>query len=207
MQQTEDSSASKEHASAEEQFLDAEDFENFESAAPNTNVHLDEMAQNFFGRADEIHEQLTDEEDSILHLNDPLGEDEEVDQSHLVEDLLLQATQPLFEGSTTSRLQFSIILMSLCTLFSISHHCLDEILTFLKNDVLPAGNSCPKNSYEMKTTLMKLGLSHEVIHCCECGKTLYWKENSQLDSCSKCHKSRYIQGSNSIPIRVLSTFQ
>ena len=96
--------------------------------------------------------------------------------------------------------------MSLCTLFSVSHHCLDEILTFLKYDVLPVDNNCPKSSYEMKTMLMKLGLSHETIHCCECGKTLYWKEKSHLQQCPNCQKSRYISGSSTVPVRVLHYF-
>lgn len=96
--------------------------------------------------------------------------------------------------------------MSLCTLYSVSHHCLDEILTFLKYDVLHADNTCPKSSYEMKRLMLKLGLSDETIHCCQCGKTLYWKENLNLDHCPKCQNSRYIPGSSSIPTRVLRYF-
>ena len=77
---------------------------------------------------------------------------------------------------------------------------------FLKHDVLPADNECPSTSYEMKTMLMKLGLSHETIHCCDCGKTLYWKENAELQECPKCHKTRYIEGSTKIPLGVLRYF-
>jgi len=52
----EDSSIGEEEMDKEEQFGDAEDYENFTTAPPNTNVHLDEMAQNFFGHMDGIHE-------------------------------------------------------------------------------------------------------------------------------------------------------
>ena len=190
----------------EDNYLDAEDLENFEEAPPNNEVNLEEMAENYFRRVDEIHRQFTDEEDAELDFQDLSSEDGEEDQSSVMDDLLRQLVEPLFHGSSTRRLKFSIILMSLCTLFSISHHGLDKILTFLKYDVLPADNQCLKNSYEMKALLMKLGLFHESIHCCECGKTLYWKENIGLESCPKCLKSMYIEGSSSVPIRVLRYF-
>ena len=180
--------------------------EEFEAAPPNTTVHFEELAQNYFGRADEIHGQRREDEDGCVDFDDLSSEEEEVDNTPILEELLRQSAEPLFHGSNTSRLQFSIILMSLCTLYSVSHHCVDEILTFLKHDVLPAGNQCPKDSYEMKSTLMKLGLSHETIHCCECGGTLYWKETADLRECPKCQKSRYIEGSTTVPVRVLRYF-
>ena len=159
----------------EEVFVDANDDDSFEAVHPNTKFHFEEMAHDYFARVDEIHQQFADEEDTILDFEDMSAEDEESDDGTFLEELLQQATKPSYHGSRTSRLQFNIILMSLCTLFSVSHHCLDEILTFLKHDVLPPDNNCPENSYKMKTLLMKLGLSHESIHCCNCGKTLYWK--------------------------------
>jgi len=123
-----------------------------------------------------------------------------------MEEILHEAAQPLFHNSSSSRLQFSIILMSLTTLYAVSHHCLDEILTFLKHDVLPTDNRCPKNSYKMKSLLMKLGLSHGVIHCCNYGQTLYWKDKAGLDNCPQCQRSRYIDELKSVPVRVLRYF-
>jgi len=190
----------------EEVYLDAEDYEEFEAAPPNTDVNFEEMAENYFARVDEIHQHEREDGDEVLDFEDLSSEDDEPDRTPVLEALLRESVEPLFPGSRNTRLQFSIILMSLCTLFSVSHHCLDEILTFLKYDVLPANNNCPKSSYEMKTMLMKLGLSHETIHCCECGKTLYWRENSHLQQCPKCQKSRYISGSTTVPVRVLRYF-
>jgi len=164
------------------------------------------MAQNYFARVDEIHQQISDDEDAVLDFDHGSTVEDECDDTAILEEVFQQATEPLFGGSSTSRLQFSIILMFLCTLFSVSHHCLDEILTFLKHDVLLPDNNCPKNSYEMKSLLMKLGLSHEGIHCCECGKTLYWQENAELDRCPHCRKSRYIEGSQTVSIRILRYF-
>jgi len=58
----------------------------------------------------------------------------------------------------------------------------------------------------MMTVLMKLGLLHESIHYYDCGKTLYWKENEHLESCPKCNKSRYVEGSDTVLIRVFRYF-
>jgi hypothetical protein len=190
----------------EDIYFDAEDSDKFQAVPPNTDVNFDEMAQNYFARVDEIHRQPREEDNAVLDFEDLSDQEEEAENTPILESLLHQAAEPLFEGSKTSRLQFCIILMSLCTLFFVSHHCLDEILTFLKHDVLPKDNNCPTSSYEMKRMLLKLGLSHETIHCCECGKTLYWKENADLQECPKCQKSRYISGSTTIPLRVLRYF-
>jgi hypothetical protein len=148
-------------AEEDDVFLDAEDVNDFEAAPPNVDINFEEMAENYFGRADEIHRQIRGEEDFVLDFQDLSSEEEEPDKTPIMESLLRESAEPLFPGSQTNRLQFSIILMSLCTLFSVSHHCLDEILTFLKHDVLPVENTCPKSSYEMKRMLMKLGLSHD----------------------------------------------
>ena len=191
----------------EDAYLDAEDFQDFVEPPPNTDVNLDEMAGNYFARVDEIHQNfVASDDDEIIDFDNLSEEEDESDRSTLLEALLRESIEPLFPGSRNSRLQFSVILMSLCTLFSVSHHCLDEILTFLKHDVLPADNNCPKSSYEMKAMLLKLGLSHETIHCCDCGRTLYWRENANLLECPKCNKSRYIAGSNTVPVRALRYF-
>ena len=168
-----DGPASEELEDAEEEYLDAADYDNFEEAPPNANLNLDNMAEIFFARVDEIHQQFTEEGDEVLDFDDLSSEENEPDRSEILEELVREAVEPLFPGSRSSRLQFSIILMSLYTLFSLSHHCIDEILTFFKHDVLPEGNTCPSTSYEMKSMLMKLGLSHEIIHCCDYGRTLY----------------------------------
>ena len=119
----------------EDVFLDADDGEFLEAAPPNTYVNFDQMAENYFARADEIHDEGKGEDNPILQFDDLSAEDEEPDRTPVMEALLQEAAEPLFLGSRTNMLQFSIILMSLCTLYSVSHHCLDELLTFLKYDV------------------------------------------------------------------------
>ena len=101
--------------------LESEGF--FEAAPPNTAVNFEEMAENYFARLDEIHAQFREVEDKQLNFHDLSSDDEEPDETPVVEAILRELMESLFPGSKISRLQFSIILMSLCTLFSISHHC------------------------------------------------------------------------------------
>lgn len=115
-----------------EEFLDASDNENFEEAPPNTDLNLEQMIENYFARVDDIHEQCIENRDAILDFDDLSSEDDESNQSDVLEEILREAREPLFHGSRSSRLQFSVILMSLCTLYSLSHHYLDELLTFLR---------------------------------------------------------------------------
>ena len=154
----------------EEEFFDSENSFEFEEAAPNIEVNFEEMAHNYFARIDEIHGQTSQERDGVLDFFDFSSVEEDTHRTDILEDILREATEPLYEGSNSSRLHFSIILMSLCTLYSVSHHYLDEILTFVKHNVLPGNNNCPKNSYKMKALIMKLGLSHESIHYYDCGR-------------------------------------
>jgi len=129
------------------------------------------MAVNYFARVNEIHKEFMGGEDVEFSFEDLFEEEGEANQSTIMEDLIWQSIEPLFSGSSTRRLQFSIILMLSSTLFSFSRHGLDKILTFLKHDILPSNNSYPKNSYKMKLLFMKLGLSHESINCYDCSKT------------------------------------
>jgi len=158
----------------EDEFFNVEDYENFEPDLPNTKVNFEEVAHNYLARVDKIHQQILEDNNVVLDFDDMSSEEEESHNTNVLEELFQKSTEPLFDGSTTSKLQFNIILMSLCTLFLVSHHYLDKILTYLKHDVLLSNNNCPKNSYEMKKILMKLGLSHENIHYCDWRKILYW---------------------------------
>lgn len=115
------------HTEDADEYFDATHDVNLEETPTNVEVNFDEMARNYFARVDEIHEHLSQEEDSVLDFSDLSSEEDEPDRTDLLEELLRQAAEPLYPGSRNSSLQFSIILMSLCTLYSVSHHFLDEI--------------------------------------------------------------------------------
>jgi len=54
-EQVENEVPRREETNDDDDFVDAEDFENFEPAPPNTEVDFEAMAQNYFARVDEIH--------------------------------------------------------------------------------------------------------------------------------------------------------
>jgi hypothetical protein len=72
----------------EDAYLDAEDYQEFEEAPPNTDVNLDEMAGNYFARVDEIHQNFIGSDDEIIDFDDLSSEDEESDRTPLLEALL-----------------------------------------------------------------------------------------------------------------------
>jgi len=141
----------------EEEFQDAEDYDNFEAVPPNTEVDFESMAQNYFARVDKIHQQNSEDEDAVLDFEDMSTEEDESEDNTVLEELLRQSMEPLFDGSNTSKLQFSIILMSLCTLFLVNHHCLDEILTFHCVQL--------ENDYNATRIQLQLATCLQLVHC------------------------------------------
>ena len=81
----------------EEEFLDAEDIEAFEAAPPNTDINFEEMAENYFARVDEIHRHFSEEEDEVLDFEDLSSEEEEADQTPILESILRESMEPLFQ--------------------------------------------------------------------------------------------------------------
>ena len=74
-----DSLLAEENGQEEEEFQDAVDYNYFESAPPNREVNFEEMARNYFSRADEIHQTCADDEDELLDFNNILLEEDESD--------------------------------------------------------------------------------------------------------------------------------
>jgi len=116
-----------------------------------------------------------------------------------IENLLQKSTQKLFDGSQVNRLQCTIVIFFLYTLYSIPNTFVDALLNWVASDLLPTSNCFPKTSYEMRSILMKWGLKHRQVHCCPNGHVLYEGENKNLSSCPTCNESRYILGSNNVP--------
>ena len=70
-------------------------------------------------------------------------------------NLVRESTERVFEDNTQNRLQCSIVLFSLCSLYSVPHTFLDALLTWIVGYLLPTSNCFPSTSYEVKSMLMK----------------------------------------------------
>jgi hypothetical protein len=81
-------------------------------------------------------------------------------------------------------------------------------IEYLGSVLLPRGNILPMTHYEAKRLIQRLGLNYKIIDACRNGCILYHKDKEFLSSCPKpgCGLSRYIEGSNSIPAKVIRWF-
>ena len=57
--------------------------------------------------------------------------------------------------------------------------------------MLPEGSFVPKSFYEAKKVLSDLGLGYTKIDACKNDCILYWRDNDNDQSCSKCGESRW----------------
>jgi hypothetical protein len=91
---------------------------------------------------------------------------------------------------------------------SVPNEYLNELLKYLSIVILPLGNQLPRNYYEAKNIIKKLGLNYKQIHACPSGCVLYRKEIENSTSCPRngCGKSRYMANSTSTPARVVRWF-
>jgi hypothetical protein len=170
-----------------------------------TVVDIENMARDAFTRIDDIHNEAVNDGNQAPVDDNNMEGDEQWNEENL-QNLLRESTESVYEGSTQNRLQCSIILFTLCSLYSVPNTFLDALLTWIAGDLLPTSNCFPRSSYEVKTMLMKLGLKHRQIHCCPDGHVLYEGDNEALEDCPVCDEPRYIVGSNNVPQRVVRYF-
>lgn len=94
-----------------------------------TTVDIQNMARDAFGHIDEIHRNLINN-DGGPNVDANVGDgDGEYDEANL-EHMIRESTESVYEGSSQNRLQCTIVLFSLCTLYSVPHTFLDALLTW-----------------------------------------------------------------------------
>lgn len=151
-------------------------------------------------RGDALHRDADGE--PTTGFNDELHSDT-VDGLHRLYD---EATTPLYPGSKTSVVSATIVLMNMCVVFGVPNTFTTELLRYLAEDLLPDANKLPNSHYAAAKTIRQLGLDYHNIHACPDGCVLYEDENAELHSCPKCSKSRWLEGTNSIPAKVIRHF-
>ena len=181
---------------------DAEREDLDDGAGTSLDEHHDVQRQvmEAFDRGDALHRA------SIAEPNVPEIEDRDSDTMDGLEELFTQATTPLYPGSKTSVVSATIIIMNMCVVFRVSNKFTDELLQFLSQDLLPKGNKLPGSHYAARKTIRKLGLNYNNIHACPDGCVLYEDQHAELNTCPHCFKSRWMEGTNSIPAKVIRHF-
>ena len=179
-----------------------EDEEPFEE---NPRLDARQAAYDAYGRVDFIHRSVSEEmqmEQPRLEQNG-VGAENDVDFDNLMQECM----EPVFEYSGETRMQFCIVLMTLSTIYGVSDSFVTALLTYMAGTLLPRGNCLPRNSYEMKTMILRLGLEHERIDSCPNGHVLYEGDtNGNLQECPRCQHPRYVPGSQKVPFAVTRYF-
>ena len=157
-------------------------------------------------------------EDEALDRGDALHEESKVGREAIEEDngaadniqdlddLYTQATTPVYEGSYTSIVSTTIIIMNMCIVFHVSNKFSDELFRFLSTDLLPVGNKLPHTHYEARKSIRRLGLHYNNVHACPNGCILFEDDYAPCNTCPKCNTSRWLDGSNRIPSKVIRHF-
>jgi hypothetical protein len=152
---------------------------------------------------EEEDERRQEDGDDMANMEVHLFEESNKENDDSMEELLKEARIPLFKDNPTNRLQAILMLLNVCNIFGVPNACVDELLKLLKHDKLPKENTCPSLHYEAKKLVRKLGLSYNTIHACKNGHCLFRIELKDAKECPQCKESRYIPGSDSIPVKVL----
>jgi hypothetical protein len=172
-----------------------------------------ELRQNINGQARTFHgSQPTDGEpfDGDNNVGDDFGlesmdlnHDDDYDET--MSNMFREVQTPLYEGYPTSRLATILLFLNLCKTHGVNNMFVDEFFSLLRLDLFLRDNT-PKSLYEAKTIVKWLGLSYNSIHACYNGCVLFRGELKGATSFPKYKRSRFVEGSNTIPCKVLRYF-
>ena len=114
------------------------------------------------------------------------------------------ASRPLYEGSLFSQLSIAVRLLSIKSDWNIPQGAMDSVIDLI-HDLVDPNLEIPDNFYKAKRLVSKLGMSSMIIHCCENGCMLYYKDDIDLESCKFCEKCRYKQTASGkkVPIKAI----
>ncbi|CAM8982970.1 unnamed protein product [Rhodiola kirilowii] len=146
--------------------------------------------------------------------NFPDPHDEDLENEYLGKDaydkyqrLLAEAQTPIYIGSDKTVLETILSAMKVKVDNGWSDKSFNDHLRITR-ELLPNQNNYPGSYREVKTLLKNMGMGYEVIHACEYGCVLYYKDFKNLEQCPVCHESRYVNGDddNKIPRKVVRYF-
>jgi len=123
-----------------------------------------------------------------------------------LEELYEQATTPVYAGAKISIVLATVVIINMCTVFHVSNRFTNELLRYLSEDLLPAENKLPRLHYVARRNIQKLGLNYKNIHACPDGCILYDDEHVDRSMCPQCSKSRWMEGTNNVPTKVIRHF-
>jgi hypothetical protein len=159
---------------------------------------VEDVVTDAFALGDSVHAECSgtslEDEGPILSTNDGSsyedvqGPDE---SSGFDPTLLEEAIQELYDGSCSTKLAATVLVMNLYTVHGVSKKFADELFTILHCHLLLMGNTLSRNHYATKTLTTKLGLAYNTIHACGKGCVLFKGEYAEAEVCPKCGGPRF----------------
>jgi hypothetical protein len=125
-----------------------------------------------------------------------------------LDELYRHASQPVYSGNSVSIVSTVIVIINMAVIHGVGNTYVDELLTYLSTLLLSNGNQLPSTYYEAKKLIRKLGMNYDIIHACSGGCVFFRNQYKDLRQCPvrTCNKSRYIEGSEVIPAKVIRHF-
>ena len=105
--------------------------------------------------------------------------------------LLQEAEKQLYPGCTdATKVSFIVELFQVKCSTGMSNRALEAVLNLFSR-FLPKGHCVPDTMEKVQRVVRDLGLDYVKIDACEKDCVLFWKENTNLDTCPKCGESRW----------------
>ncbi|KAL9682271.1 hypothetical protein QQ045_014066 [Rhodiola kirilowii] len=105
-------------------------------------------------------------------------------------NLIGEAQTPLYSSCDSTVLETILRAMQLKVESRMSDKSFNKYLQVTKA-ILPRDNKYRSSYKDVKKVLKNMGLGYEIIHVCEYGCILYYKENKDFLSCPVCGEERY----------------
>ena len=117
-------------------------------------------------------------------------EEDELDEEGYAE-LLNDGSRNQFPGCTKfSKLHFLVRLLNMKNVWKVPRNCFDDMISLFR-DTIPEGEKLPKNSYEAKKYIKKIGLGYDKIDACKNECVLFRGIHANATECPKCKESRW----------------
>ena len=187
-------------------------------------VDMVAVLQQVFGTWDELREDVAEREDAAaqsgerVDMDDVEGESTEdpfrgdldaLDQESALEHAKLQeqARINLFEGSSVTRLEATVLMLNMYRCNKASNVEIDQGFALNHRVLLPQPNTLPDSEYEASQLLNSLGLEYQSIEVCPNNCVLFRGPFSHLQLCPHCRSMRSRRhGVSWVPQKILRHF-
>ncbi|KAL9666696.1 hypothetical protein QQ045_001032 [Rhodiola kirilowii] len=129
-------------------------------------------------------------EEDHMNMNAENGDSDSILAYDRYTNLVGEAQTPLYKGCDHIVLETILRAMQMKVESRLSDKGFDKMLHNTKK-ILPPDNNYPGSYKDVKKVLRNMGMGYEMIHACEHGCVLYYKEFKDQLSCPVCGEARY----------------